>query len=201
MKTRTVLFAVALVITIAISRTAHASFDWVWRPHVPATIEAPAGHRPFYAGHAVGTQNYICTATPTGLKWLFIGPQATIFSNFFEQQLLTHFQSKNPYAADAIQATWQSSRDTSAVWATKLRGSVDPAFVDPTAIEWLLLEVTGTVEGPSGGDLLTRTSYIQRVNTVGGKEPAAPCTDAVLNTRQLVAYEADYYFYMKERNR
>ena len=33
------------------------------------------------------------------------------------------------------------------------------------------------------------------------KAAAAPCTDAILNTRQLVAYEADYYFYMKERTR
>jgi Protein of unknown function (DUF3455) len=192
------LTALAFVLTLALTQTAQAT-DWIWRPHVPKDIEVDAGYRPFLAGHAIGTQNYICSVTPTGLKWVFIGPQATLFSAFFQQQTLTHFHSKNPFQADAIQATWQSSRDSSAVWAKKFTGSTDPAFVSPDAIEWLKLEVTGTIEGPTGGDKLVETKFIQRVNTVGGKEPATPCTDALLNTRQLVNYEADYYFYTKER--
>jgi hypothetical protein len=204
MRHRTVLFAPALAVlfTFVLSGTHTASAnDWIWRPHVPKDIDAPAGHRPFFAGHAIGTQNYICAATPTGLKWVFIGPQATIFSAFFQQQMLTHFQSKNSFQSGAIQATWQSSRDTSAVWAKRLYGSTDPAFVAPDAIEWLLLEVTGTIDGPTGGDKLVPTTYIQRVNTVGGKEPTTPCTDAIVNTRQLVNYEADYYFYKKDTHR
>jgi hypothetical protein len=47
--------------------------------------------------------------------------------------------------------------------------------------------------------LADQTNFIQRLNTVGGKGPATPCTEALLNTRQLVNYEADYYFYTKER--
>ena len=65
-------------------------------------------------------------------------------------------------------------------------------YVSPDAIEWLLLEVTGAAAGPTDGDRLLAASFIQRVNTAGGKEPALACTAAILNQRQLVPYEADY---------
>jgi hypothetical protein len=187
--------SLVFALSIALSGAVHA--DQVNRPVVPATIEVGAIYKPFLAGHAIGTQNYICApaATPTGLDWLPIGPQATLFNTDFEQ-IITHFQSKNPYQGDALHATWQHSRDTSAVWATKLVGSVDPDYVAPGAIEWLKLQVTGWQIGPTGGDKLAGTQFIQRVNTVGGVKPPAPeCTASTMNTRKLVSYEADYYFY------
>ena len=97
------------------------------RPQVPGNIEVPAGYQLFLSGHAVGTQNYICApvATPSGVDWLFIGPQATVFDADV-QQILTHYQSKNPFRGDALHATWQDSEDTSAVWAVKRAGSSDP---------------------------------------------------------------------------
>ena len=166
-------------------------------PAVPGGLEVDGPYKPFLKAHAVGTQNYICApaTTPSGLDWLFIGPQATLFDDDVEQNL-THFHSKNPDKENAIQATWQHSRDSSAVWATRHSGSLDPLFVAPNAIEWLLLDVSGAEYGPLGGDRLARTAFIQRVNTIGGvKPPAAECTAASLNTRRFVSYEADYYFY------
>jgi hypothetical protein len=148
-------------------------------------------------GHAIGTQNYICAPapTPSGMDWLPIGPQATIYDDD-AGQMLTHFQSRNPFEANAIAVTWQHSKDTSMVWAKRLSGSLDPAFVAPGAVEWLLLEVSGAQFGPTGGDRLTRARFIHRVNTVGGvKPPSAECTPSTLNTRRLVTYQADYYFY------
>ena len=44
---------------------------------------------------ALVIENYICAPSPTGPKWLFIGPQATVFDADGEQKL-THFQSTNP---------------------------------------------------------------------------------------------------------
>jgi hypothetical protein len=173
--------------------------DRITPPAVPETLEVDASFKPVLAAHAVGTQNYICApaATASGVDWLFIGPQATLFGPDL-QQIATHFQSRNPWRAGAIQATWQHSRDTSAVWATKLRGSTDSNYVAPDAIEWLLLEATGTQIGVTGGVKLSGTVYIQRVNTVGGiKPPAGECTAATINTRKLVPYEADYYFYAR----
>ena len=49
---------------------------------------------------------------------------------------------------NAIQATWQDSGDTSAVWAKRRDGSMDAAYVAPDAIEWLLLDVTGATGRP-----------------------------------------------------
>jgi len=166
-------------------------------PAVPPGLEAPEGVTAFLAGHAIGTQNYICApaATATGVDWFFLGPQATVFDEGFNQSL-THFLSQNPYLIDTLNATWQHSGDSSAVWAKKRNGSTDPRYVAPDAIEWLALDVTGTRVGPTGGVKLARTKFIHRVNTVGGmKPPANECTPDKVNTRKLVYYEADYYFY------
>ncbi len=185
-----------VAVAFALAGTAQAA-DRVYPPAVPGDIEAPEDVRPFLAGHAVGTQNYICApaATATGVDWFFLGPQATVFDSESDQ-IITHFLSKNPYLVDTLHATWQSSRDSSAVWAKKRYGSTDSRYVAPDAIEWLLLEVTGPAVGPTGGDRLTKTKFIHRVNTVGGlKPPAGECTPATINTRKLVPYEADYYFY------
>ena len=183
-------------VTLAVSALALAA-DRIVPPAVPTDIEVPAGAKPVLVGHAIGTQNFICapTAGGSGVEWRFIGPQATLFDDSL-QQTGTHYQSRNPLQNDAIQATWQDSGDTSAVWAKRRDGSIDPAYVAPDAIEWLLLDVTGQQVGPTGGTKLTPSLLIQRVNTVGGvKPPATDCTPATLNTRKLVPYEADYYFY------
>jgi hypothetical protein len=167
------------------------------RPAVPANLEVSLDYKLFLKAHAVGTQNYICApaATPTGVDWLFIGPQATLFDDSLKQ-IATHFQSRNPIKNNAIQAIWQHSGDTSAVWATRRDGSTDPAYVAPDAIEWLVLDVTGQQLGPTTGNKVSRATIIQRINTVGGvKPPSSECTAATLNTRRLVSYEADYYFY------
>jgi hypothetical protein len=189
---------VCLLVTLASAASGEPrAAEQIVAPAVPDGLEVTGPFKPFLKAHAVGTQNYICApaATASGLDWLFIGPQATLFDADIEQSL-THFQSKNPLKADAIQATWQHSRDSSAVWATKHSGSSDSLYVAPNAIEWLLLDVSGAELGPMGGDKLARTAQIQRVNTVGGvKPPTAECTPSTLNTRRLVAYEADYYFY------
>lgn len=166
-------------------------------PNVPAGLEVVGPYKPFLKAHAVGTQNYICApaSTSSGLDWLFIGPQATLFDDDIEQTF-THFHSKNPEKDDVIQATWQHSRDSSAVWATRHAGSLDSLYVAPNSIEWLLLDVSGSQYGPMGGDKLARTAFIQRVNTLGGvKPPSSECTVATINTRRFVAYEADYIFY------
>lgn len=189
---------VCLVLAIgSVAAATPRAADVIVAPAVPAGLEVSEPYKPYLKAHAFGTQNYICApaATASGVEWLFVGPQATLFDGDL-QQILTHFQSANASQGDAIQATWQSSRDSSAVWATRHSGSTDPLYVASGAIEWLLLDVKGLQLGPTGGDKLARTAFIQRVNTAGGvKPPSSQCTAATLNTRRLVPYEADYYFY------
>jgi len=187
---------VAILIAMAIPlATVAQALDRIAPPAVPTDIQVQAGFRPFLVAHASGTQNYICALVGTEFTWLFIGPQATLFNSTL-QQVATHFHSTNPYQDDAIQATWQSSRDTSSVWAVKYKGSTDSAYVAPDAIEWLLLEVKGAQAGPTGGTTLVPAKWIQRVNTSGGlAPPASECNAGTLKNRKLVPYEADYYFY------
>ena len=83
----------------------------------------------------------------------------------------THFQSRNPQRNNAIQATWQHSRDTSAVWATRRDGSLDANYVAPGAIEWLLLDVSGAQLGPTAGDKLS-TAFVHPTRQHPGRREA-----------------------------
>ncbi|MGH7962780.1 MAG: DUF3455 domain-containing protein, partial [Candidatus Binatia bacterium] len=162
---------------------------------VPANLEVPTGHKAFLVGHAAGTQQYICVFPGAPAPWAFFGPQATLFNNN-DRQLITHFLSPNPVESGTPRATWQDSRDTSTVWATAIASSTDPNFVAPGAIPWLLLQVVGAQEGPTGGHRLTGTTFIQRLTTAGGIAPATGCllsTD--IGKKALVPYTTDYFFY------
>lgn len=165
-------------------------------PSVPPNLIVPSGNQAFLKAGAVGTQNYI--GMPTG--WTFIGPQATLFVTFqwvngtIRQQIATHYLSPNPAEDGAPRPVWQSSIDTSLVSAMPIASSTDPAYVDPAAIPWLLLQSAGAQSGPTGGSTLSRTTFIQRVNTSGGMMPATTCA---VGARAFVPYTADYVFYKK----
>jgi hypothetical protein len=175
----------------ALASIAPAAAAQVEAPAVPSTLEAPEGNRPYLIAHAYGTQNQVCLPRPNGvgLGWAFYGPIATLY-NDQDEQVLTHYLSPNPDEAGTGRATWQHSRDASTVWA---KTYVDPVTVDPTAIPWLLLQVVGSEGGRDGGDKLSVTTFIQRVNTVGGVAPATDC--APLGAKLFVPYETDYVFY------
>src|ERR1043166_974999 len=160
-------------------------------PQVPAAIQVPSGYKPFLVAHAIGTQGYVCVATGSVYRWATFGPQATLF-NAEGEQVLTHFLSPTPYSLLPNPA-WQHSRDSSIVWGQVLNSTSDPNFVAPGAIPWLLLEAVVVGNGPTDGDKLEVTRYIQRVNTVEGKAPSTGCVTAQdIAKRALVPYEADY---------
>lgn len=170
-------------------------------PSVPPALEVPAGHDAYLTLYAIGTQNYMCVATTSGLAWRFIGPQATLFLTFRgvpRQQVSTHFLSADPSAT--ARPTWQHSFDSSRVWGRAIASSTDPNYVEAGAIPWLLVESTGTAVGPMGGSTLARTTFIQRVNTSGGVAPASGCSDAAhVGAQALVPYSTDYVFYRASR--
>jgi hypothetical protein len=171
--------------------------DEIKPPPVPANIQVPPGNRPFFVGHAVGTQNYVCLPSGTTFKYTLFTPQATLF-NDFEKEVTTHYFSPNPLETGTIRATWQHSRDTSTVWGAVPPGdsSTDPNFVKPGAIAWLRVTVVGAEEGPNGGDTLVKTTFIQRLNTSGGLAPATGCASlADVGRQAFVPYTADYFFY------
>jgi hypothetical protein len=188
----------ALAVAFAVSSPRLASADKVTPPPVPGNLEVEAGNKAYLEGHAIGTQNYICLPTTTGFAWTLFGPQATLFRDN-DKQIITHFLGPNPDEAGTLRATWQHSADTSSVWARAIQPSTDPAFVAPGAIPWLLLEVVGREDGPTGGEKLSETTFIQRLNTVGGVAPPTGCAASTdVGQRVFVPYEADYFFFKEK---
>jgi hypothetical protein len=180
-----------IALTFVLPYAAHA--QTVTPPSVPAGLEVLAPSEAFLLGRGVGTQNYVCqpSASLGRVAWTLFTPQATLFSDL-DEQLTTHFFSPNPDEGRIVRVTWEDSRDSSIVWARLIASVV----VTPDAIPWLKLERAGTQEGPTGGATLTETTFIQRVNTVGGVAPATGC-DALpdVGHKAFVPYTADYFFY------
>jgi hypothetical protein len=207
-------FFAALVLAMAMG-SAHGQSLTV--PATPAIITPPSGHSLFLIAPATGTQGYICLPTSAGeatASWTIKAsrPEATLFQRVFgyDIQIATHFLSPDTNPNDAApnplpfgNATWQSSFDTSRVWAQVLHSNSIPAGSDPTcpntgSIPCLLLQTVGSQQGPTGGTMLSKTSFIQRLNTRAGVAPADGCsTSADVGSQTLVPYTADYYFYRK----
>src|SRR5215475_3438881 len=193
--------ALGLMMTTGV-RTAHA--DEIAPPAVPGNLNVEDGNKVFLVGHGVGTQDYVCTPSATsvsGFAFSLFTPEATLFDDAGDQ-LITHFFSPNddPHVAPpergTIRVTWEDSRDSSRVWAALLEQSTEAPFVRPDAVAWLKLQTKGVAAGPDGGDRLKKTTFIQRVNTVGGLAPATGCsTFEDLGRRAFVPYSADYFFY------
>jgi hypothetical protein len=186
--------ALVATLTVALPFTVSADGN-VNAPNVPANLVVTSGARPYMIGEASGTQAYVCMPTATGAVWSFYGPQATLFDTSGEQ-IMTHYLSPNPDENGALRATWQHSRDTSAVWAVAIASSTDPAYVAPGAVAWLLLRVEGSRLGPHHGDKISATTFIQRVNTAGGVAPSTGCSVAGdVGKRAFVPYTTEYVFY------
>jgi hypothetical protein len=181
---------------------------------VPANLQPPAGNVAYRRYHAVGTQNYICLlrspADPFSYRWTFQGPQATLFSVFLPTVHVPagqHFLSPITPPDSGGLPTWQDNLGGT-VWGSKVAASVDPAFVSPTAIPWLLLKSVFFKFGTPAPGIVSAASYIQRINTVGGLAPGqltntqdpqpetTSCATATdVGKISFEPYEADYVFF------
>jgi Protein of unknown function (DUF3455) len=192
---RPIAAAAATMLFAALTTSFPQAASDITPPPVPANLIVPDTFKAYFIGHALGTQNYVCLPSGAAFKWTLFGPQATLFDDDNEQ-VITHFFSPNPVENGVIRATWQHSKDTSAVWGRAVETSTDSNFVAPGAIAWLKIQIVGAQYGPDWGDKLTATTYIQRVKTAGGTAPATGCTvPAEVGNVLFVPYTADYVFY------
>jgi len=204
-------WSTALAVALTVSASLPARAAHITPPAVPAGLEVLPPNRPFLEGHAKGTQNYICLPCPnpstpasacpdnSGFAWLLFTPEATLFDDH-DKQLITHFFSPNPDEDGTIRATWQDSRDSSIVWGGRAIASTNADFVASGAVAWLKLPMAGIQEGPTGGDTLTATTFIQRVNTAGGVAPSEGCSGlADVGAKAFQTYTADYIFYTDDQ--
>ena len=201
----------ALAVALAVSLAQSAYAGEIVVPSVPDNIDInilEPGNVAFLVGHGVGTQNYICSKSGTGVKYVLFTPQATLFDDD-DKQIITHYFSPNPFerntdpavvADGPIRVTWQD-KDTSTIWGSAALqdggdASTDAQFVAKDAVAWLRVKILGAEAGPTGGDKLAQTTFVQRLNTQGGLAPSTGCASLDdLGNKAFVPYTADYFFY------
>jgi hypothetical protein len=148
---------------------------------IPENLRVPAGNRLFLHVYAKGVQIYRCEQNrndTNSYTWIFVAPAADLFTDANYKT----FAGKH-YAGPV----WELS-DSSKVIGKKLQ-QTDPA--DSNAIPWLLLSASSG----SGSGALSSTTFIQRVNTKGGKPGPIPADKAHAGSRIEVPYTAEYLFY------
>jgi hypothetical protein len=144
---------------------------------IPDVIQVPTGNTPLFTLHATGEQIYQCALKEKAYKWI-VYPNAVLMDEQ-GQKVATH--SKGP--------AWQYKD------GSRVTGKISQKTDGPRhkAMPWLLI---AAVEHEGEG-VLSKVSYINRVNTQGGVEPALPCDNNHLGTEKAVAYTADYIFYTR----
>ena len=133
-------------------------------------LRAPEGSSFAYHAYARGAQIYRWN----GQEWLPVGPSAELYADAGGKALVgTHFGGPR----------WQS------LSGSTVRGEViDRCVHDANAVPWLTLK--GIPE--SGPGVFAHTTFIQRVNTTGGKAPANAGT---VGEVRAIPYAAEYFFY------
>ena len=147
-------------------------------PEVPEAIEAGTTNKVHFHGFGVGFQIY----TWNGTSWGAAVPMATLF-NGQGAVVADHFAGP----------TWVSNSGSQVVGALPPKAAVT---VDTNAIPWLLL--AAVPELTHGPGIFANTTFIQRVNTTGGKAPSAD--GAFVGQVAAVPYTADYFFYRQTNN-
>ena len=172
--TATKITAAALALLATASLTALAGND-PRAPEVPDEVAVDSSaNKVQLHGFGVGFQVY----TWDGTTWTGPVPEATLFGN-----------GGNIVAEHFAGPSWQSTSGSLVV------GSVTGRItMDLTAIPWVRLVPVST-EGPG---IFADVTFIQRINTVGGKAPST--NGAFIGEVAKVPYTADYFFYRASQN-
>jgi len=136
-------------------------------------LQVPRGNKVSFHAYAVGVQIY----SWNGTAWVFLKPEAVLYSTDHGCGIVgIHYAGP----------TWESNSGSYVVGTV-----LEKAIVDPTAIPWLKLAGVDS-DGPG---IFDGTTFIQRLNTVGGIAPAQP--GQAIGQEARVPYTADYFFYEK----
>jgi hypothetical protein len=134
-------------------------------------LQVPAGHKVAFHAYAKGVQIYRWDGT----SWTFVAPEAGLFADAgYNGAVGSHYAGP----------TWESNSGSKVVGMVLERCTPNPA-----AIDWLKLKAVSN-QGPG---LFHRVTFIQRVNTVGGKAPTHSGNTPGEVAR--VPYTAEYFFY------
>ena len=135
-----------------------------------AYLSAPDGSTLVFHVYARGVQIYRWTGT----SWQLYGPDAVLSADVEGKSIVgTHY----------VGPKWETSSGSIAEGTL-----IDRCTVDPNAVPWLSLSAKST-----GAGVLQGVTFVQRVNTAGGK---APSTGGTVSGQEItVPYTAEYFFY------
>jgi hypothetical protein len=148
-------------------------------PDAPEALRPPADQVLAVETRATGVQIYECSASqnqPERFEWVFRAPEAELFDRA-GRKVGRHYAGP----------TWESNDGSTVAGEVKARDNAP----DPNAIAWLLLGAKSN----TGTGLFSRIRNVQRLQTIGGKAPATPCSRDNAHQVARVPYEATYYFY------
>lgn len=145
---------------------------------LPEAVRVPDEHVQKAWTVGIGEVTYACREKadqPGSHAWTFVVPAATLYD-----------AAKNVVGTYYGGPTWEA-RDGSKVTGKQVA-------VAPTSAGNLPLQLVKA--NPAVGDgRMSGTTYIQRLNTVGGAAPAQGCDMAAVGKEVKVPYQADYVFY------
>ena len=158
-----------LALGAAAALSAHAQTD-NRAPEVPFQLSVGTTNKVHFHGFGVGFQVY----TWNGASWGSAVPDATLFD-----------EDGNIVAAHFAGPTWMSNS------GSRVQGALPPTavIVDTNSIPWLRLAALN----PEGPGVFAETTFIQRVNTSGGKAPSTP--GVFIGQVARIPYTADYFFF------
>ena len=124
---------------------------------LPSSLSVPGSSVLRLSLAARGTQNYACQEKKDAagtFEWAFVAPEADLFDDA-GNKLGIHFAGP----------TWQLDD------GSKVAGTVKEKVPSPDSIPWLLL----VAKSPEGQGRLAGVTFVQRVDTEGGKPPEGGC--------------------------
>lgn len=142
----------------------------------PRELLPPASEQLMLQVHAKGDQVYTCKADGGQFAWTLKAPDAQ----------LTDMSGK-PFGKHFAGPSWEA-KDGSRITGKAVANVPSP---NADSIPWLLV----TVVNRSGEGVLAHVTSIQRINTKGGKAPAAGCDAAHAGQENRAPYSADYVFF------
>ena len=146
---------------------------------IPSDLVVPSGHVLLLQAEARGVQIYVCqekSDDPAVFEWAFRAPEAELL-NSRSEHIGRHFAGP----------TWEGNDGSQVVGAARATAN-SPS---PDAIPWLLLEARAN----QGTGVFSTVSFIQRLDTAGGRAPADGCDAAHAGQELRVDYTATYAFY------
>jgi len=149
-------------------------------PAAPEKLKVPDGQKLSLESPATGVQIYECKLNQANLgrwEWVLKAPEADLFDST-GKKIGKHYGGP----------TWESNDGSKVVGEVKAKEDSP----DSTAIPLLLLSAKST----SGTGVFSNVQSIHRLQTAGGKAPAAGCDKTQANKELRVPYKATYYFYV-----